>query len=386
MARRLADLVEGYRWLWSAQRRWHPGSRWVAAPLFVLRVLADIMRSVVPSRPPRLSAKQIALVSVLLFFALVLGVPRGADRDFEPAAVTWADTTGGFEVVFPADWVATEPARDERRPAMTGSAHRRPAGGTLLRRHLTARVFDLGVIPPGITTRNLAALASGIRAPGETIVRPALARQGVYVAAYRSAGSANDGSSAVIFFRGRDGHGFMLEITGHREDETLLVDEAFSIADSLRHDQLVLSDMAIRLAQSFLVPPEALEQARAMQVDVGMTRSVVGPLPTPTQSRRLGLQRPVVNANLFLDTGTGSARDDECRARAVLLFSEGLPALPEIFLRPVELRVTCQTSTVSIGVDLLTAPAPHLLLRQLDLAGRLIYEESVRAELFLGLG
>jgi len=383
----LVDLIEGYRWLWSAQRRWHPGSRWLAAIGFVVRVLADIMRALMPSvrAVSRLRVKHLALASAFLVIALVVDAQRRGDRGIEPTAVTWADTTGGFEVVFPAEWAATNAAGDEPRPAMAGSTHRRSAGGALLRRHLTARAYDLGVIPPGITTRNLALLASGIRAPSETIVRPALAGQGVYVTAYRSAGSADDVSNAAVFFRGRDGHGFMLEITGRREDETLLVDEAFEIARSLRHEQLVLNDMAILLAQFFAVPSQALEHARAMEVDYAMTSSVVGPLPTPNEVRRLGLQPLVVNANLFLDTGTGSARDDECRARAVMLFSQGLPALPEIFLRPVEFRVTCRTSTVAIGFDL-RAAQPYLVLRQFDTTGEVIYDEAASADFFLFIG
>jgi len=376
MARRwIVDLIEGYRWLWSAQRRWHRSSRWIAAPLFGVRVIVDIMRSIVPSRLPRIRPKHLALVGLLLLAGLVFDAQRRADRDFEPTAVTWADTTAGVEVVFPADWVATDEAGDEPRPAMAGSAHRRPVGGTLLRRYLTARAYDLGVIPPGITTRNLALLASGIRAPGETIVRPERAGRGAYVTLYRSPVRAEDGSNAAVFFRGRDGHGFMLEITGHRDDETLLVNEAFAIANSLRHEQLVLSDMAILLAQSFAVPPRALEQARAMEVDYRMTALAVGPLLPSTQTRQV--QPIVVNANLFLDTATGGASDDECRARAVLLFSQGLPALPEVFLRPVEFRMTCQTSTVAIEFDL---RATALVLRQFNRAGELIYEESAQPE------
>jgi hypothetical protein len=319
---------------------------------------------------------------VVLVAALVIDAQRRGDRGIEPTAVTWADTTGGFEVVFPAEWVATHETGDETRPARAGSTHRRAAGGTVLRRHLTARAYDLGVIPPGITTKGLATIASGIRAPGETIVRPALARQGVYVTAYRSAVRGDGGSNAAVFFRGRDGHGFMLEITGHRDDETLVIDEAFAIADSLRHEQTVLNDLAILLAQSFAVPPEALEQARAMEVNYDVTPLAVAPFPPPTQTRRV--QPIVVNANLFLDTGTGSARDDECRARAVLLYSHGLPPLPGVLLRPVEFRMTCQTSTVVIEFDL-RAP-PRLALRQFDRAGDLIYEESVQPDFFLFTG
>jgi hypothetical protein len=180
-----------------------------------------------------------------------------------------------------------------------------------------------------------------------------------------------------VFFRGRDGHGFLLEITGHRDDEALLVSEAFAIANSLRQEQLVLNDLAIRLAQSFSVPPRALEAARAMEVDYRLSTLAVGPLPSPAQQRRM-VDPIVVNANLFLDTATGGASDDECRARAVLLFSEGLPSLPEVFLGPVEFRMTCQTSTVAIGPD---RQGPALLLRQFDRAGEVIYEESVQMDL-----
>jgi hypothetical protein len=218
----LVDLVEGYRWLWSAQRRWHPGSRWWNAIGFGVRVSADIMRLLIPPLRTvnRLRVKHLALASLVLAVALVFDAQRRGDPGVEPTIVTWADTTGGFEVVFPAGWVATDEADDETRPAMAGSTHRRPAGGGLLKRQLTARAYDLGVIPPGITTKNLAFLASGIRAPGETIVRPALSGEGTYVTAYRSPGSADDASNAAVFFRGRDGHGFMLEITGHREDSS----------------------------------------------------------------------------------------------------------------------------------------------------------------------
>jgi hypothetical protein len=379
MTRRLADLIEGYRWLWSAQRRWHPGSRWLAAIGFGFRVLADIMRLLVPPLRAvnRLRVKHLALASLVLVAALVVDAQRRVDRGVEPIVVTWADTTGGFEVVFPAEWAATDGADDELPRAMAGSTHRRSAGGTLLKRHLTARAYDLGVMPAGITTRNLAALASGIRAPGETIVRPERAGRGAYVTLYRS-GSGDEGSNAAVFFRGRDGHGFLLEITGHRDDETLLVSDAFAIANSLRQEQLVLNDLAIRLAQSFSVSPRALEAARAMEVDYRMSTLAVGPLPSPAQQRRM-VEPIVVNANLFLDTATGGASDDECRARAVLLFSEGLPSLPEVFLGPFEFRMTCQTSTVSIGPD---RQRPALLLRQFDRAGEVIYEESVQLDMF----
>jgi hypothetical protein len=291
--------------------------------------------------------------------------------------MTWADSTAGFEVVFPAGWSRAGDDGDGDRLALDGSAHRRPAGGRFLRRSLSARAFDLGVIPPGVTTRSLAALASGIRAPGETIVRPALARQGVYVTAYRSAARDDGGSSAAVVFRGRDGHGFMLEIKGHRDDETLVIDEAFAIADSLRHSQTVLNDMAILLAQSFLVPSGALEQARAMEVDTERARAMEAGFGIVRSSIPAGQARVpfVVNANLFLDTGTGTARDDECRARAVLLFSSGFPAALGIMGTPKEFRMTCQTSTVAIGPDL--GMAPRLVLRQFNRAGELIYEESV---------
>jgi hypothetical protein len=368
----LVDLIEGYRWLWSAQRRWHPVSRWLAAIGFGVRVLADIMRLLLPPLRVvnRLRVKHLALASLVLVVALVVDAQRrGGGPGVEPTIVTWADSTGGFEVVFPAEWVATDADRDEPRPAVAGSTHRRPAGGTLLKRHLTARAYDLGEIPPGITTKNLAFLASGIRAPGETIVRPALAGEGTYVTAYRSPGGADDASNAAVFFRGRDGHGFMLEITGHREDETLLVDEAFAIARSLRHEQTVLNDLAILLAQSFFVPSGAMERARAMEVDAGMPRRVV-PATRPRE-----LEPFVVNANLFLDTGTASASVDECRARAVLLWSRQLTRFTG-GARPVEFRVACQTSNVVIG---LRTPGlgPILDLRQFDNDGRVIFEQSV---------
>ncbi|MGE0158548.1 MAG: hypothetical protein AB7T31_03995 [Gemmatimonadales bacterium] len=205
-------------------------------------------------------------------------------------------------------------------------------------------------------------------------MRPALAGEGTYVTAYRSPSSTDDASNAAVFFRGRDGHGFMLEITGHREDETLLVDEAFAIARSVQHEQLVLGDLAILLAQSFFVPSGAMERARAMEVDADMPGRVV-PAVRPREFEPL-----VVNANLFLDTGTATASVNECRARAVLLWSRQLTRFTGA-ARPVEFRVACQTSKVVIG---LRTPGlgPILDLRQFDNDGRVIFEQSVLPPLF----
>jgi hypothetical protein len=82
-----------------------------------------------------------------------------------------------------------------------------------------------------------------------------------------------------------------------------------------------------------------------------------------------------VNANLFLDTGTATASVDECRARAVLLWSRQLTRFTG-GARPVEFRVACRTSNVVIG---LRTPGlgPFLDIRQFDNAGRLMYEDAV---------
>jgi hypothetical protein len=47
--RRLGEVIEGYRWLWRAQRRWSPGPVWLSSIRFAVSVIADIARAVLPT-------------------------------------------------------------------------------------------------------------------------------------------------------------------------------------------------------------------------------------------------------------------------------------------------------------------------------------------------
>ncbi len=362
---KLKNLLEAYRWLWSAERRWHPASRWVSGARFSARVVADILRAVLspPYGGTMISlAKRVALASAAVVFALALVMQEEEQPSAEDS--TWAYQDGGFTVAIPASWeesaAEAEPSSPEPPSVLAGSEHRRKIGGLLRPRYLSTRTLDLGVVPMGMRIREFADLVTRARAPHETLGRAAPAAAGVYIVTSRSLERGNPISQAGIFFRGLEGHAFMIEVTSHRSDEAILIEEAWRIADSVQHDVEALTDLAIPLSESFAVPFGFIQ----------LTPRIV-----PDSAGTIVLDVP---AHLVADV----ASMDACRNAAITFWARGLQEATSqglVFSRPIEMRVSCQTSSVLLRFD----PAEsRMMIRQVDAAGS-VRLEMVRASFWI---
>lgn len=134
---RFRRLLEAYRWLWNAQKRWRPHPIWIAVPLFGLRVLVDVGRALLPPlEAPLMSAPfsgrplvgAFAPVAVLgLVIVLALGVVsidvatrEGARQRVEAPPVIITASRLRVADIDPTPWEFTGSAADLERAGGVG--------------------------------------------------------------------------------------------------------------------------------------------------------------------------------------------------------------------------------------------------------------------------
>jgi len=373
---RLVELVERYRWLWRAQRRWHPSSTALAVMQFAVRVMADAICFSLPSvfgggrmaRNPIRGIKW-AVAGLTLTVASWIAVERlREDQGAEASSVQWASAAGGFEVVFPRGWAPTldtPPSSSSGSVFLDRSAHRFHTGGIIRRRYLEARAYQLGEMEAGTTMYAAARSAQGSPDASHYSIRsPSRTRSGAYVAAHRFERSGQALSQAQIVLRGRDANAFLIEVTGDPDDEPVLLTQARAIADSIRLEARPLYDAEVFLFAYLDVPNEAADGARYFQ-------------PSVADSAVSG-SRLLVMATLDQATSI-----EACRAGAAQLWMNVLgPFLVERFRRRLwshQLQLSCPGSSVEVVYDL---RGHDFLLRQTDARGTLVYEKDLTSVVY----
>jgi hypothetical protein len=361
--RRLRRVIEGYRWLWRAQRRWRPGALWWSAVEFVARVAADMMLLVAPIQSGAIMRSHRPLFTSMVVgmgvLAAVLGVLvlRVRDQPSDVPPAEWRHDEGGFAVAFPTPW---ESASDHDVVAslpigapVPGSAYRRDTGGLLVQRFVTAQAYFLG--ETASTRGAVASLINWVAGPVVTLDAAERVAAGVRIASYRFENGGEALTQAAIVFRGRSALAYMIGVTGQREDEAIVLAEARRIAGAIRHDIQPLTDGEIMTGQLWDIPMDVLESIGNMTLRTVETRD-----SAKWSFRSFELSE----AESF----------EECRAGAIFLANrEGLPGFRlgsgDIF----ETLVTCPTSHVSIRVPTTNVRST---LRQFDQDGALIFEAA----------
>jgi hypothetical protein len=346
----LRRALEGYRWLWRAQRRWRPEAFWLACVQFVARVMADMMRSMRPRSPG--SAAMVIAAGIV---SVTLGIAMSRDRDTDVQPAQWRHDAGGFAVAFPAPWrsaseddvIAVAPLGEP----VPGSTYRRTAGGLLMPRFVTAQTYALGEI--GSIPDATRSLTEGIVGPVESVVRAEIASRGVRVAAYRFEEEGEPLTRAAIVFRGSDADGYVIGLTGRRDDEAIVLAAARQIADSIRFDGEPLMEEDFAFAALLEIPLETLLAARAMEYTHGERRDSA-----------LWSLLPVAVPD--------AATTEECRAAAIPFFAQAPPRISFTSAwKGFEIQVTCRSSVITIRTNFRRFVP---LLRQFDSMGTQIYE------------
>jgi hypothetical protein len=359
--RRLRRVIEGYRWLWRAQRRWRPGALWLVYIEFMARLVADLLLFVAPSRRGAIMGSRRPLFSSVVVgvgvAVAVLGVVvlRVRDRPSDVPPAEWRHDEGGFAVAFPTPWESA--SEDDVIAALPigapveGSAYRRPTDGLLVRRFVSAEAYFLGETTS--TRGAVTSLVNWVEGPVVILERARAASPSVRITSYRFVRRGVELTQAAILFRGIDRFGYMIGVTGRREDEAVVLEEARRIADVIRHEGPVLSDGDLVTAQLFDIPLEALEATRSMTLRTVERRD----------SARWSFRSMELNE---------AESVEECRAGAIVLANLGAPRLP--LLEPIsvfETLVTCPSSRVSMRVSMANV---RPTLRQFDQDGALIFE------------
>jgi hypothetical protein len=221
----------------------------------------------------------------------------------------------------------------------------------LFRRFVTAQTYALGEI---VSIRDATrALTERIVGPVESVVRAEIASRAVRVAAYRFEDDGEPLTQAAIVFQGTDAGGYVIGLTGQRDDEAIVLAAARQIADSIRHDLEPLTEADFAIAALFEIPLETLLAARAMEYIHGERRDSA-----------LWTLLPIAVPD--------AATTQECRAAAIPFFAQAPPGISRTSAwKGFETQVTCRSSLVTIRTDFRRF-AP--LLRQFDSTGAQIYE------------
>ncbi len=373
---RLKELIEGYRWLWRAQRRWHPSSTVLAVMQFGSRIVADVVWFLLSAvlgggsmaRNPIRGMKWAATTLTLVAVSWIAVERLRDDQGVEASSVQWASAVGGFEMVFPPGWVPavdTPPSSSSGPVFLDGSAHRLHAGGVISRRYLQARAYELGEMEAGTTMYAAARSAQSTPdASYHNVWSPSRTGSGAYLAAHRFDRSGQALSQVQIVLRGRYANAFLIEVTGDRDDEPVLLTQARAIADSIRLDARPLNDREVFLFAYLDVPNEAAEGARYVQPSVADS-SVTG-------------SRLLVMATLDQATSI-----EACRAASAQLWIRVLgPFLAERFRRRLwshQLQLSCPGSSVDLLYDL---RGHDFSLRQYDARGTLVYEKDLTSVVY----
>ena len=173
-----------------------------------------------------------------LVVAAALMSPLWTPQATRAQGPTW--TYQGVAVTYPAGWKSADPsgAKQYSPSAATripGSFFTRRAAGVLRARNLSASVYSMGPLGPGAELWQIAdRLGNRTEASYEVVDRYAFAADGPFMLAYRFQNSGDPVTQAVILFAGPQRMVFMLEVTGHRDDEALLLGEARQLTHSIR--------------------------------------------------------------------------------------------------------------------------------------------------------
>jgi hypothetical protein len=275
----------------------------------------------------------------------------------------WRYDAGGFGVAYPAPWESA--SEDDVVAAWSfgtpvpGSAYRRATGGLFLPRFITARTYSLGAIA---STREVAlSLIDGVERPVESLTRVATVGRGGRLAAYRYEDDGEPMTQAAVVFRGRGASGYLIGLTGRREDEAILLAEARQIADSIRYDG---------------VPPrEVIINNHATEL-LDVSLEVLGAVRPPTRDE-FGPPRDSSGWSITPVTRSDLATVEQCRAGAMWLL-EGAPVRSPLL--GIETQLTCATSRIVIRRDIRSYRWPPTL-RQVDDDGRLVYEVTFERSL-----
>ena len=339
MFERLRSSLEGYRWLWSAQRRWRPSALPIACILFAARVVMDLARSF--SRPLALGGGT-AIVVAVIAFSLAFESPGVDTRE-------WSYAQGGFDIVFSSPWRRTETVEmaslGRFGEALPGSTHRRRVKGGLRPSYVTVQAYEIGDIG---STHDVAASLLGPNA--QTLWRPTTLADGVHAVAYRLEEDGEGEAQAALVFWGRDMRGFAIGVQGNRDDEDMVLAEASLIADSIRHHGKVVADFHLIYSSTFGVSRTALERVRYLAV-------------TPGEPRDSSLVR-------IMPLSMPDATAEECRAAAVDHYGRIPVALSRTHLRAAETQLLCANSSVAVR---LTFGSGQLSVRQVDERGTVIF-------------
>lgn len=305
--------------------------------------------------------RRMALVSAATVVALALLVRFNQEPDVVVGETVWAYDAGGFSMAIPASWEPTAAEPDPfagQSAVVLGSEYRRRVGGLILPRYLTVRTLDFGEPPLPIRLHDFAEMVVRARVPDEILGRAAPAAGGVSVLTYRVGDRGDPLSQAGVFFLGRGARAFMVEITSHRRDEALLVEEAWRIADSVEHEHSPLSDLTILMANTFAVP--------FSQINVAWRA-------TPESGGGLFFNAPLSMVMDVIDP-------EACRAAAISVWGRSLQdanARGLVSTSPfLEMTASCRTSTATIRLE-----QGLLSLRQVDANGEMIFEHRVPTRL-----
>jgi hypothetical protein len=312
-----------------------------------------------------LTPRRIAAVGLLTMGVLAVAFGRfGPDRGSD-ALAAWFSEESGFHVAFPEGWQPVRPS-DLRHLLSSdlspnaGSSFSRAAGGRVARRSLSAQVFSLGQIPGGLTTFQASlTAATRIDAPSYSLFKPSRMASGAYLSAYRVEISGNPATTALIVVRGRNSNAFMISVTGDREDEDLLMNEARAIAGAIRLDGRILNPAELFLHEYLDIPAEAGETTRHRAPSI--------------EEQFVSNTRLMIMARL-----DRAATFDECRAGLAQLWpgvlGRFLGERHRRKLRSHQLTVSCPASTVELVYDL---QEQDFVVRQYDGLGNLVYEKDM---------
>ena len=176
----------------------------------------------------------------------------------------------------------------------------------------------------------------------------------VYLTAYRFRHSGDPVTQAAIVFLGANGDAYLLEVTGHQNDETLLLGEARQIAHSVTVARREGANPLTQLLEYFEVPDATANRVSEMGLNVAEQQVVGGRLIIPADF-------------------TASDSMIDCRAAAVFLWTESIRRMIISGAEAnFEVRVACPRSSVVAE----TVFGASSKLTQFDSDGGIVFEKS----------
>ena len=172
---------------------------------------------------------------------LTLGCVSFGTHPLLAQSAVWTSPEATVRIPLHDDWNKHD-GRDLRIYAerqgrfVVGEIFARRAGGILRQRNLNMMVYHLGEVDgPESLSFIFHTAAERLSQSYQVVEQERHLRRGIHFIAYRFIHSGDPVTQAMILFMDRNNVAFMVEVTGHRRDEDILMGEARQIAHSIEH-------------------------------------------------------------------------------------------------------------------------------------------------------